>query len=65
MGKGVEDANTYRVGHPLAQRVLERGKALIPPPAMVTFDQSDSGKNLATRSRCVARAAGSPAHGSR
>ena len=26
MGKGVEDANTYRVGHPLAQRVLERGQ---------------------------------------
>ena len=24
MGRNVEDANTYRIGHPLAQRVLER-----------------------------------------
>jgi hypothetical protein len=47
MGKGVEDANTYRVGHPLAQRVLERGKALAPPPAEVAFDYSGSGKNIA------------------
>jgi hypothetical protein len=37
MAKGVEDANTYRVGHPLAQRLLERGKALFLPPAEVTF----------------------------
>ena len=32
MGKGVEDANTYRVGHPLAQRVLAWGRALTSPP---------------------------------
>ena len=47
MGKGVEDANTYRVGHPLAQRVLERGKALAPPPAEVAFEYTGSGKNIA------------------
>ena len=28
MGKNVEDANTYRVGHPLARRVLEWGAPL-------------------------------------
>ena len=28
MAKGVEDANTYRVGHPLAQRVLARAREL-------------------------------------
>ncbi|MBI5815434.1 MAG: DEAD/DEAH box helicase family protein [Nitrospinae bacterium] len=38
MGKGIEDVNTYRIGHPLAQRVLERGKALNPEPAEVVFD---------------------------
>ncbi len=32
LGKNVEDANTYRVGHPLAQRVIAQGKALEPPP---------------------------------
>jgi hypothetical protein len=47
LGKGVEDANTYRVGHPLAQRVLDRGKALVPPPAEVAFDYTGSGKNIA------------------
>jgi superfamily II DNA or RNA helicase len=47
MAKGVEDANTYRVGHPLAQRLLERGKALTPPPFEVVFDYTGSGKNIA------------------
>ena len=37
MGKGVEDANTYRVGHPLAQRVLAWGRALTPPTAAAMF----------------------------
>lgn len=47
MGKGVEDANTYRVGHPLAQRVLDRGKALVLPPSEVTFRHTGSGKKIA------------------
>lgn len=47
LAKGVEGANTYRVGHPLAQRVLERGKALSLEPAEVTFDYTGSGKNIA------------------
>ncbi|MGE5553929.1 MAG: SNF2-related protein [Betaproteobacteria bacterium] len=47
MAKGVEDANTYRVGHPLAQHVLELGKRLITPPAELVFDYTGSGKNIA------------------
>jgi superfamily II DNA or RNA helicase len=47
MAKGVEDANTYRVGHPLAQRVLTRARELQPEPAEVTFDYAGSGKNIA------------------
>jgi superfamily II DNA or RNA helicase len=47
MGKGVEDANTYRVGHPLAQRVLAWGRALTPPIAEVTFQYTGSGKRIA------------------
>lgn len=47
MGKRAEDANTYRVGHPLAQRVLGMGRALDAPPAEVTFRYRDSGKNIA------------------
>jgi hypothetical protein len=47
MGKRAEDANTYRVGHPLAQRVLGLGRALCAPPAEVTFRYRDGGKNIA------------------
>ena len=47
MGKAIEDANTYRVGHPLAQRVLDLGKALTPQVAEVTFDYTKSGKSIA------------------
>jgi superfamily II DNA or RNA helicase len=47
MGKRAEDANTYRVGHPLAQRVLGLGRALGAPPAEVTFRYRDSGKKIA------------------
>ena len=47
MGKSVETANTYRVGHPLAQRVLEQAKTLKTPPARVTFDYTLSGKHIA------------------
>ena len=47
MGKAVEDANTYRVGHPLAQRVIDRGKSLILSTAEVNFQYSGSGKKIA------------------
>ena len=47
MGKAVEDANTYRVGHPLAQRILDKGKALTVAPSEVTFRYRDGGKNIA------------------
>lgn len=47
MGKTVEDANTYRVGHPLAQRVLGRGKVLDLKPGEVVFRYRGTGKNIA------------------
>ncbi len=47
MGRNVEDANTYRVGHPLAQRVLEQCLALETPPVELRFNLSESGKRLA------------------
>lgn len=47
MGKNIEDANTYRAGHPLALKVLELGKSLSPAPAEVIFDYTGSGKNIA------------------
>ena len=47
MAKAVEDANTYRVGHPLAQRLLERGRGLALHPADVRFEYSGSEKSIA------------------
>ncbi len=47
MAKGVEDANTYRIGHPLAQRVLARAQELDVEPAEVVFDYAGSGKSIA------------------
>jgi len=47
LGKHVEDANTYRVGHPLAQRVLARGRELATPASEITFQYRDSGKKIA------------------
>jgi len=38
MGRDVEDANLYRVGHPLSQRVLDLGRRLTPGVAEVHFD---------------------------
>jgi len=46
MGKGIEDANTYRVGHPLAQRLLEQGKLLAIEPGQLIFRYQHSGKNI-------------------
>jgi superfamily II DNA or RNA helicase len=55
MGKRVEDVNTYRVGHPLAQRILEHCKGLATPPVEVRFDYSGSGKRIALLDELVGR----------
>jgi superfamily II DNA or RNA helicase len=47
MGKAVEDANTYRVGHALAQRLLQRSADLDPHPARVTFYLSGGRRKIA------------------
>lgn len=47
MGKRTEDANTYRVGHPLAQRVLSLGRLSETPPAQLAFRYQGSGKRIA------------------
>lgn len=47
MGKQAGEANTYRVGHPLAQRLLAQARDLPTPPCEVIFDYSNSGKRIA------------------
>ncbi len=46
MGRNVEDANTYRIGHPLARRVLDKCLRLDTPAVELRFDLSRSGKRL-------------------
>jgi len=45
-GKNVDDANLYRPGHPLAQKIIERCKASAPDPHCLCFDYSHSGKKI-------------------
>jgi len=47
IGKKIEDVNTYRVGHPLAQHVLDRAKATSTPVSKLAFQLTGSGKNIA------------------
>jgi len=47
VGKRVEDANTYRIGHPLAPRIIDKCKAVTADPGEVVFRYKDSGKKIA------------------
>ena len=55
LGRNVEDANVYRVGHPLAQRILAQAMALNPSSAEVVFGYSGSGKNIAALTPVVGK----------
>ncbi len=45
-GKNVEDANLYRVGHQLAQRIIRECMELAPTTNEVVFHYTGSGKNI-------------------
>lgn len=45
-GKNVEDGNLYRVGHPLAQKVIESCKNLESLPSEITFNLTKSGRKI-------------------
>jgi hypothetical protein len=47
LGKRVEDANTYRLGHPLAQRIIECCQNLSLPEQELVFIYSGAGQNIA------------------
>jgi ERCC4-related helicase len=47
LGKRVEDANTYRIGHPLAQRILSLCKELPTETKEIRFNYRGSGKRIA------------------
>ena len=45
-GRNIGDANLYRVGHPLAQRMIQQCQALTPNPAELAFQYTGSGKTI-------------------
>jgi hypothetical protein len=55
MGKNVEEANIYRVGHPLAQQVLRVCCELPTPKVDLHFDLKNSGKHIAILESLSAR----------
>ncbi len=46
LGKNIEDANTYRVGHPLAQRIISACKERELPPRAITFLYGDTQRKI-------------------
>ncbi len=56
LGKRVEDANTYRIGHPLAQRILAQCTALVTDTKTVCFDYRNSGKRITVIEGMVGKA---------
>lgn len=46
IGKNIEDANVYRVGHPLAQRIIERCKSSALACQELAFDYSEAQKKI-------------------
>ncbi|MFN6195473.1 MAG: SNF2-related protein [Planctomycetota bacterium] len=48
LGRHDSEANTYRIGHPLAQRLVQQAKELPTPCRVVAFDYSGSKKKIAT-----------------
>jgi len=55
MGKRIEDVNTYRLGHPLAQKILEHCKALKLNPGELIFDYTGSGKKITALDSLVSK----------
>lgn len=48
IGKSVNDANIYRIGHPLAQQIIECCKSASLQPHELIFDYTNSGKIIST-----------------
>jgi len=46
VGRGIEDANIYRVGHPLAQRIIEQCKVASTSNVKLTFRHSTAPKKI-------------------
>lgn len=48
IGKAIDDSNVYRIGHPLAQRIIEECKKQELPSVELTFDYTNTIKKIST-----------------
>ena len=53
IGKNVDESNIYRIGHPLAQRIIERCKAEKLGEYELIFDYTNSGKKISSIEKFV------------
>jgi ERCC4-related helicase len=53
IGKKIEDANVYRIGHPLAQKIIQACKDLKLEPVELAFDLSASGLKISALDNLV------------
>jgi len=56
IGKNIEDANIYRIGHPLAQRVIEKCKSLPQDSNELIFDYSNTTKRISILQPLIGKA---------
>ena len=56
IGKNIEDANIYRVGHPLAQRIIDKCKSIATDSREVIFDYSNTPKRISIIEPLVGKA---------
>lgn len=54
-GKNVEDANLYRIGHPLAQRIVQKCKTLELAPAELNFKYTGAGKTISILEQLIGK----------
>lgn len=48
IGKLIDDSNVYRIGHPLAQRIIEECKNQVLPSVELTFDYTNTMKKISS-----------------
>ena len=56
IGKNIEDANIYRVGHPLAQRIIDKCKSITTNSREVIFDYSNTPKRISILEPLIGKA---------
>jgi ERCC4-related helicase len=55
IGKNVDDANIYRIGHPLAQKIIDHCKSVKLQERELVFDYSHSGKKITPLEKYIGR----------